>query len=289
MKVLILGIDGMIGHKIAQSLSHDFILFGSTRKNINIDAIGLDKGSLIHHDFLIDDNFSIFENIKPDVIINCIGITTRRGPSLNISNTIEINEKLPHEINLWASDNEKKLIHFSTDCVFNGTKGNYLDNDIPNAEDFYGTTKGKGEINNDQALTIRCSTIGREIYNHTELFEWLYSMKNKDIEGYSNIIYSGVTTVWMGEVINQILKNNISLSGIYNISSEPISKYQLLLKLSEAFKLNINIAKNPNIKSNKVLISKKFTEITGINTPNWDDLIEEFKNDCDKYYSLYKK
>ena len=288
MKVLILGIDGMIGHKIAQSLSSDFIVFGSTRKNITTDTIGLEKGSLVHHDFLLEDNFSIFENINPDVIINCIGITTRRGVSLNIPNTIEINEKLPHKINLWASDNEKKLIHFSTDCVFNGTKGNYLDNDIPNAEDFYGTTKGKGEINNDQALTIRCSTIGREIYNHTELFEWLYSMQNKDVEGYSNVVYSGVTTVWMGKVINQILKNNISLSGIYNISSQPISKYRLLLKLSEAFKLNVNITKNSNIKSNKVLNSKKFTEITGINSPNWDDLIPEFKNDCKKFTHLYK-
>ena len=131
---------------------------------------------------------------------------------------------MPHRINQWASENEKKLIHFSTDCVFSGTTGNYLDNETPNAEDLYGVTKGKGELNNDKALTIRCSTIGREIYNHTELFEWLYSMKNKNIEGYSNVIYSGVTTLWMGKVILQILKKNISLSGIYNISSEPISK-----------------------------------------------------------------
>jgi len=222
------------------------------------------------------------------VIINCIGITTRRGASLNASTTKKINTKLPYKINQWTTDNGKKLIHFSTDCVFNGTGGNYLDNDTPNAEDLYGETKGKGEIDNDKALTIRCSTIGRELYNHTELFEWLYSMKNKDIEGYSNVLYSGVTTVWMGKIINQILKNNISLSGIYNISSQPISKYRLLLKLSEAFKLNVNITKNSNIKSNKVLNSKKFTEITGIKPPNWDDLIPEFKNDCKKYIHLYK-
>tara|TARA_B100001029_G_scaffold70879_1_gene57694 strand:+ start:22239 stop:23108 length:870 start_codon:yes stop_codon:yes gene_type:complete len=288
MKVLILGIDGMIGHKIAQSLSRDFVLFGSTRKNITIDSIGLKSCCLVYYDFLIKDNFSIFEEINPDVIINCIGITTRRGVSLNTANTKHINEELPHRINEWTTENEKKLIHFSTDCVFSGTKGNYLDNDTPNAEDLYGVTKGKGELNNDKALTIRCSTIGREIYNHTELFEWLYSMKNKHIEGYSDVIYSGVTTLWMGKVILQILKKNIGLSGIYNISSEPISKYHLLLKLSEAFKLNINISENSNIKSNKVLNSKKFTEITGIKSPNWDDLIPDFKNDCKKYANLYK-
>jgi dTDP-4-dehydrorhamnose reductase len=113
-------------------------------------------------------------------------------------------------------------------------------------------------------------------------------MKNKDIEGYSNVLYSGVTTVWMGKIVHHILKNNIDLSGIYNISSEPISKYHLLLKLSETFKLNINISENSNIKSNKVLNSKKFTEITGIKSPNWDDLIPHFKNDCKKYTHLYK-
>ncbi len=288
MKVLILGIDGMIGHKIAQSLSNDFVLFGSTRKNITIDSIGLKSCSLAYYDFLIKDDFSIFENINPDVIINCIGITTRRGVSLNISNTKQINEELPHRINQWSTENEKKLIHFSTDCVFNGTRGNYLDNDTPNAEDLYGETKGKGEIDNDKALTIRCSTIGREIYNHTELFEWLYSMKNKDVEGYANVIYSGVTTFWMGGVIKKILQNNTTLSGVYNISSEPISKYHLLLKLSNSFNLNINISENSNIKSNKVLNSKKFTEITGIKSPNWDDLISDFKNDCKKYAHLYK-
>jgi len=288
MKVLILGIDGMIGHKIAQSLSNDFVLFGSTRKSITIDAIGVKSCSLIHYDFLIEDNFYIFEQINPDVIINCIGITTRRGASLNASNTKQINGDLPHKINQWTTDNEKKLIHFSTDCVFSGTRGNYLDNDTPNAEDLYGETKGRGEIDNDKALTIRCSAIGREIYNHTELFEWLYSMKNKDVEGYSNVLYSGVTTLWLAKIVQQILKNNIDLSGIYNISSEPISKYHLLLKLSEAFKLNVNISENSNIKSNKVLNSKKFTEITGINSPNWDDLIPDFKNDCNKYTDLYK-
>ncbi len=288
MKVLILGIDGMIGHKIAQSLSNDFVLFGSTRKNITIDSLGLTSCTLIHYDFLIEDSFSIIENINPDVIINCIGITTRRGASLNAFNTKQINQELPHKINQWTIDNEKKLIHFSTDCVFSGATGNYLDNDTPNAKDLYGETKGKGEIDSGTALTIRCSTIGREIYNHTELFEWLYSMQNKDIEGYSSVLYSGVTTLWMGKTVEKILKNNIGLSGIYNISSEPISKYHLLLKLSEAFKLNINISENSNIKSNKVLNSKKFTEITGIKPPNWDDLIPEFKNDCKKYIHLYK-
>ena len=288
MKILILGIDGMIGHKIAQSLSKDYEIIGSTRKDVNLQSIGLKNGSLYKKDFIKDDHKSFFNNISPDVIINCIGITTRRGIASNISNTDLINSQFPHKISKWVSLNNRKLIHFSTDCIFSGKRGNYLDDDKPDADDIYGLSKAKGEINNNSTLTIRCSMIGREIYNHTELFEWLYSMRKKDIEGYSNVIYSGVTNVWMGNVIKEILKNNINLSGIYNISSKSISKYHLLLKLSEAFKLNINIIENLNIKSNKVLISKKFTEITGINCPNWDDLILDFKNDCEKNTHLYK-
>ena len=289
MKILILGIDGMIGHKIAQSLSYNYQVIGSTRKDLNIQNIGLQKGLLYKKDFLKDDYNTFLNQILPDVIINCIGVTTRRGISNNISNTDFINHQFPLNILDWASKKNKKFIHFSTDCVFSGKKGNYLDDDKPDADDIYGLSKTKGEINSDNALTIRCSMIGREIYNHTELFEWLYSMKNKEIEGYTNVIYSGVTTVWMGKIINKLLSENINLNGIYNIASQPISKYELLSKLSNAFKLNVNIIRNSNIKSNKVLISKKFTEITGINSPNWDDLIEEFKNNCDNYYSLYNK
>ena len=161
-------------------------------------------------------------------------------------------------------------------------------NDKPDANDIYGMSKAKGEIDNNSSLTLRCSMIGREIYNHTELFEWLYSMKNKEVEGYANVIYSGVTTFWMGGVIKKILQNNTTLSGVYNISSEPISKYHLLLKLSNAFNLNINVSENSNIKSNKVLNSKKFAEITGIIPPNWDDLIPDFKNDSEKFTDIYK-
>ena len=182
----------------------------------------------------------------------------------------------------------KKLIHFSTDCVFSGSKGNYLDNDIADAEDIYGKTKAEGEVISPNTLTIRCSMIGRELYNFTELFEWLVHNKNNSVDGYSKVLYSGITTVRMGKILSKILNDRIHLSGIYNISSIPISKFQLLSKLSNAFDLNVDISENQNIKSNKVLISKKFTEITGIKPPDWDDLISEFKFDCDKFKSLYK-
>jgi len=289
MKILILGIDGMIGHKIAQSLSQDFNVIGSTRKKIKPNDLGITKCELITHDFITNNTLNLLNNTNPDIIINCVGVTIRRGINNNIDNTELLNSNLPQILNDWAERNEKRLIHFSSDCVFSGKKGDYNDESKPDADDLYGLSKSKGEIKSNSTLTIRCSIIGREIYNHTELFEWLYSMKNKKIEGYSNVIYSGITNVRMGKIIHHILTKKLNLSGIYNISSIPISKYDLLVKLSKAFSLNVDIEENTNYKSNKVLISKNFTEITGIFPPNWDDLISEFNDDCKKFKSLYKK
>ncbi len=288
MKVLILGADGMIGHKIAQSLDDDFELILSSRKSISLDSIGVKKGKIFSHDLIKDSLDPMLKNTFPDLIINCAGITTRRGVEYNLQNTRLLNSELPFKLDSWANLNSKKLIHFSTDCVFSGNRGNYLDDDIADAKDTYGKTKAAGEVNSSNTLTIRCSMIGRELYNFTELFEWLVKNKNKNINGYSKAFYSGITTVRMGKIINKIIKQNINLKGIYNISSIPITKFELLNKLSNAFALNVDITENKNIKSNKVLISKKFTEITGIKTPNWDDLISEFVEDCEKNKSLYK-
>jgi len=287
MRILILGADGMIGHKIAQSLE-DFELILASRKSISSKSIGIINGKMVLHNLITDSLDLLLDNTTPDIIINCAGITTRRGVEDNIVNTELLNSDLPHKLDSWANLNSKKLIHFSTDCVFSGNRGNYLDNDFADAEDIYGKSKALGEVNSPNTLTIRCSMIGRELYNFTELFEWLKKNKNKKIEGYSKTFYSGITTVRMGIILNQILKKNLNLSGIYNISSTPISKFDLLIKLSNAFNLNVEVKQNTNNKSNKVLISEKFTEITGIYPPNWDDLISEFKEDCEKYKSLYK-
>ena len=287
MRILILGADGMIGHKIAQSLE-DFELILASRKSISSKSIGIIKGKMVLHNLITDSLDLLLDNTTPDIIINCAGITTRRGVEDNIVNTELLNSDLPHKLDSWANLNSKKLIHFSTDCVFSGNRGNYLDNDFADADDIYGKSKAVGEVDSPNTLTIRCSMIGRELYNFTELFEWLKKNKNKKIEGYSKVFYSGITTVRMGKILNQILKKNLNLSGIYNISSTPISKFDLLVKLSNAFNLNVDVKQNINNKSNKVLISEKFTEITGVYPPNWDDLISEFKEDCEKYKSLYK-
>ena len=279
----------MIGHKIAQFLEQENNLYGTTRKKIGPEKLGLKTSKMIKIDFDQNQSLDFLYNLSPDIIINCVGITTRRINNDNISNLEFVNSRLPHLLNEWTEENSKRLIHFSTDCVYSGKNGNYRESDNPDAKDIYGKTKAIGEINNSNALTIRASLIGREVFNHTELFEWLYKNKSGKVHGYENVQYSGLTTIRMSKILDKIINHFPDLQGVFNISSKPITKYSLLNLINKHFKLEIQVEKDLKIKSNKVLISKKFTEITDIEIPAWEDLILEFKEDCVKYSEIYKK
>jgi dTDP-4-dehydrorhamnose reductase len=285
MKILILGADGMIGHKMAQSLSH-FDLYLNSRSRSNYLQEYFPCSTLSNFDFLNQKIEDLLEKTSPDYIINAVGITIRRGASDNEETNL-INSQLPKKINFWCKENQKKQIHFSTDCVFSGDKGNYNDLDLPDAKDHYGKSKGEGEINSKSTLTIRSSIIGREIYNKTELLEWVISNKNKNIKGFDNAIYSGVTTPWMSNTINEIIKNYPDLYGIYNISSPPISKYDLITKINTYFNLNIEIERDSSYYSNKSLNSDKFFSETNFKKPNWDEMLSDLYFDSEKNKNLY--
>ncbi len=288
MKVLILGADGMIGHKMAQSLSEEngVEIILNSRSNSKILSHLYPKCKIYENDFLKDDINNLLDIVHPDLIVNAVGITIRRGVE-DFKKASLINSIFPHKIDNWASKFDKKLIHFSTDCVYSGKKGNYLDNDYPDAEDNYGKSKASGEISSENTLTIRSSMVGREIFNKTELLEWVVSNKDKKINGYENVIYSGVTTLWMSKTIVKILTKLPELNGIYNISSEPISKYDLISKINKHFKLNIDIEADQSFFSNKSLNSNKFFLESKIEKPNWDEMLLNLYNDSKKNNNLY--
>ena len=285
MKILILGADGMIGHKMAQSLSH-FNLYLNSRSHSNYLQEYFPNSTLSNFDFLNQIIEDLLEKTSPDYIINAVGITIRRGASDN-EETNFLNSQLPKKIDFWCKENKKKQIHFSTDCVFSGDKGNYNDLDLPDAKDDYGKSKGEGEINSNRTITIRSSMIGKEIYNKTELLEWVISNKNKKIKGFDNTIYSGVTTLWMSNTVNEIIKNYPDLCGIYNISSPPISKYDLITKINTYFNLNIEIERDSSYYSNKSLNSDRFFSETNFKKPNWDEMLSDLYLDSEKNKNLY--
>ena len=284
MKILILGANGMIGHKIYQYLDKKMYKIIIHTRN-PITAYSYSNFFSNHFDNVHFDlsNFymitSYLEKINPDIIINCAGITTRRGIDRSNFEFIKLNTLLPNILSEWVKSNEKKLIHFSTDCVFNGQNGPYLDSDLPDANDLYGKTKSLGEVTNKYTLTIRSSMIGLELENKTELLEWLLTNNNRDIEGYDNAFYSGVSTIQMAKYINLILEKFIDLAGVINISSLPISKYNLLNLLIKKFNLNTKLTKNINYKSNKILNSDIFHKLIGQQQLKWQDMLDDLIHD----------
>ena len=290
MKILILGGDGMIGHKIDQVLSvqnHEIVISIREKKDLTLKSIS-SKSKVFFNDFLKDNILDFLVKVNPDVIINAIGVTIRRGSTKNISDTIYLNSFFPHQLSNWAVAFKKRLIHFSTDCVFSGSEGSYLEDTTPDALDYYGKTKGLGEVNSKSSLTIRSSMIGPELFNKTELFEWIINNKEKEINGFSRVMYSGVTTVYMAKLVADLIDNHKNLSGIYNVASKPISKFELLRLINDNFDLGLIINDDKTVISNKTLNASKIEKQIGLQPPSWDELIIELKKDYMNFIDLYK-
>ena len=294
MRILILGGNGMIGHKMYQLISKVYIDTWITLRN-NLSTYSFSQ--LYNSEKAVDNinltNFEILGDtlykINPDIIINACGITIRRGIDSLKSNSIILNSALPHFLNEWVTFNKKRLIHFSTDCVFTGSKGDYLDNDNKDAFDLYGSTKSMGEvIDSKYTITLRSSMIGSELENKTELFEWFLKQRNKIIKGFSKVIYSGITTTKMAEIVIKLIDQYPNLSGIYNISSKPISKFELLKLWNEYFDINANIEIDNSYISNKNLISDNFYKTISMEQPDWVELSNQLKIDNLLHINLYK-
>lgn len=221
----------------------------------------------------------VLAKIKPDFIVNAIGITIRKPELSDIAKSLEINSFFPRKLLKWAQENNSHVIHLSTDCVFDGSSGNYYETSQPSAKDTYGKTKFLGEIEGKNATTLRFSCIGRELGSHTELLDWFLSQKGKKIKGYSNAMYSGVTTLVVANEIKKIIQNGLKLEGVFQISSKPISKYDLLCLARDNFQLDVEIEKFDNYVSDKTLICDKYKKATGFEPLSWAEMMSEIVQD----------
>lgn len=287
-KVLIIGASGMIGHQMWMMAQKYYNAFAFIRKSKS----HYDNWNLFNSKNVIDGvnvtDFSLVESklikIKPDVVINCTGITIRKKEIQDLNYTLNVNSLFPQKLAKWCQNQGVRLIHFSTDCVFSGKKGYYAESDIPDATDHYGTTKFLGEVIGDKILTLRIPVIGRELEGKTELLEWVLRQKNQKIKGYSRALYSGMTVHQASKEIYKLIESTTILGGLYHISTPPISKYDLIHKINQIYKLNIQIDKEDTHITNKVLISEKYQQITGFSAPSWEIMLEEALAENDLTY-----
>ena len=275
MKVLVLGSNGMIGNAIYTQLKLNDKIEVFNTEEINSNSFEkFDASKLDHFE-------SFFKFHTFNVVINCIGITKHRNEIQDIYKVIMINSIFPWKLLNLAKKLNFKLIHISTDCVFDGMRGNYSELDIPNALDLYGRTKALGEITNDEScLTIRTSTIGHELNSKRGLLEWFLSQKK--CKGFVNAIFSGLPSNVLAKIIEKYLINNININGLLNIGSLPINKYDLLTIVKNTYDLDIEIVPDYAFKIDRTLNCNKFKSITKYVDLDWKELILIMKNDWEK-------
>tara|TARA_A100001015_G_C15000516_1_gene718257 strand:+ start:630 stop:1499 length:870 start_codon:yes stop_codon:yes gene_type:complete len=281
-KILIFGASGMLGHRLFIDLPN----LNKNSKVIGIIRTKKDKGLFNNNSnqIKIFNNFKnmseigkLLKSIKPNVIINALGIIKQKKKT-PYYDYLYFNSIFPRVLE-HITKNSCKIINISTDCVFDGVKGNYteLSNDLSN--DVYGISKYLGEIQAHNNLTLRTSIIGHEIKNHKSLLEWFINNKDEVIHGYKNVFFSGLTTNEMSKVLNIILTKNYNLKGIYHLSSRKISKLNLLKKINQIYKLRKNIKPKKVKHLDRSLNSHKIKKISKIKIKTWKEMIIDMYNE----------
>lgn len=290
MRVLILGGEGMLGHKVFQVLSGQFEMYVTFRSPHGLwirYPMYADTdphrtiGGVDAMDF--DTVIRAFAQVKPDVVINCIGIIKQLKEAKDPLISVNLNSLFPHRLAELCTATGTRMLHMSTDCVFSGRKGNYTEDDIPDAEDLYGRTKTLGEVNRQGCLTIRTSIFGRDFAKQSALLEWFLSHRGGRVRGYLNAIYTGFPTQVLARIMGDLIADCPNLSGLYHISSAPISKYDLLVKIRDAMGLDIEIEPDEDFFCDRSLDASRFLSATGYAIPAWDEMIAELAGDTTPY------
>lgn len=210
---------------------------------------------------------------QPDIVINCIGIIKQLPAAFNHIQSIKINALFPNQLSEICSAVGARLIHFSTDCVFSGNRGNYTEVDLPDPVDLYGHTKYLGEVYKPHCVTLRTSIIGHELKTRNGLVEWFLAQTGS-VQGYKNAIYTGFPTIEMSRIISEFIIPNGSVRGLVHVSSAPINKFDLLSLIASVYKKDIRIEQQMAFKCNRSLISDKFRALTDYQPPEWSDLVQ---------------
>lgn len=234
------------------------------------------------HDYLISFSHlsstsslsTTFSISKPDIVVNCIGIIKQLATPSNPLDFLEVNACFPHRLAKHCAAFGSKLIHISTDCVFSGNRGLYKESDVPDALDLYGQTKHLGEVSNPNSLTLRTSIIGHELSSARSLVDWFLSQPDH-VYGYTKAIFSGLPAIEIARVLTQYVFPYPNLSGLYHLSVDPITKYDLLTLVSRTYRHAITITPDDSYALDRSLNSDLFRSLTGFKPRPWPDLIHD--------------
>lgn len=284
MKILILGVTGMLGSAVFRAFSADAehetwgtVRSGAALRNFpqqsqehllsGVDV--LDQGALV----------GVLAKVRPDVVINCVGLIKQLADASDPLTALPINAMLPHRLARLCELVGARLIHVSTDCVFSGRQGMYLESDLSDAEDLYGKSKYIGELHDlSHAVTLRTSIIGHELGSNYALVDWFLSQQG-EVRGFTKAIFSGLPTVELARVMKDFVVSHPELSGLYHVAAEPIDKFRLLSLVAAQYGKQIDIRPDDALVIDRSLDGSRFAEATGYVAPEWPELIRRMHAD----------
>ena len=284
MKIMVLGVTGMLGNAMFRVLSEnaDLDVYGTARgessrqyfheKLARQIIVGIDVESP-------DSLIKVFARIQPDVVINCVGLVKQLADANDPLLAVPINTLLPHRLAVLCQATSARLIHISTDCVFSGSKGGYLESDFPDAYDLYGRSKLLGEVDYPNAITLRTSIIGHELSGHRSLVNWFLAQQDS-VKGFTRAIFSGLPTVELATVVRDIVLPHPELYGLYHVASKPINKFDLLQLIAKTYGKTIDIMPSEELVIDRSLNADRFNQATGYEQAEWAALVQrmfEFK------------
>lgn len=278
MKILVVGASGMIGSTVLRVLSErkDWEVYGTVRNGNTkrffpavIAERLMEEVDVAHSDALL----KVLDGIRPDVVINCAGLTKHKPEAEDPLVSIPINTLMPHRLAGLCKLVGARMVHISTDCVFSGEKGGYTEDDFADARDVYGKSKALGEVMYPHAITLRTSTIGHELQSRHGLLDWFLFQEGR-CKGYTHAIFSGLPTVIFAQVVRDVVIPYSELSGLYHVAAKPISKFDLLNLVAKVYSKQIEIVPDDKMVIDRSLDAGRFLDATGYIAPEWEEMIK---------------
>jgi dTDP-4-dehydrorhamnose reductase len=278
MRILVVGASGMVGSAMVRVLSAkaEFEVSGTVRSP---SVKTLFPGKIAER--LIagveaekqESLARVFEQVRPQLVINCAGLTKHRESAEDPLQAMQINALMPHQLACLCAVHGARLIQISTDCVFSGEQGSYSESDLSDAKDVYGKSKFLGEVYYEHTLTIRTSFIGHELQTAYSLLEW-FLLQGARCKGFTRAIFSGLPTVTFAQLIRDVVIPRADLYGLYHVASQPISKYDLLHTIARVYGKQIEIVPDATLVVDRSLTAARFQQATGYIAPDWSELVQ---------------
>ena len=277
----------MLGHKLWLGLQDRFDVFATVRG----EPSSYERFGLFDCDRLMggvearqmDDILRALAWARPDVVINCIGVVKQVKQAEDPILCLELNSLFPHRLAQACRACGARLIQISTDCVFSGKVGHCSEYSPCDPQDLYGRTKLLGEVGLEGTLTIRTSLIGRELGSQKGLLEWFLAQDGKECKGYEKAIFTGLTTIAFSKLLAEVIDSHRQLSGVYHVSSAPISKYNLLNLIKDIYGLDIDIRRDSDVACDRSLDSSRFRSAINWLPEPWDNMIQAMYDDPTLY------